>query len=339
MRGIVVAPSVPTWMLGMCLLLALIGLVPPQALAAEMLDPNYPSRRITLVVPFAAGGTTDLLGRLVAEQIGRQLGVPVTVENRPGAGTAVAAEQVARAVPDGYTLLLGSSSTFVFNPLVTQGLRYDPDRDFTGITLLASAPMVLLVPGTTRASNWVSWLKRGLDRPGQLNFGSPGRGSSLHLAFESLLVATGLRMAHIPYRGSQPALHALAAGEIDAYIDLVPTAKAAVDSGAVRALAALGSQRSPAMPGVPTLREQGGPSMEVAPWFALVGPAGLPPHVVERLNASIHRGLGQDDTRQRMALLSFDLQFSPPKSVMPHFKEDRQRWAELIRQRGIVVEP
>lgn len=323
----------------MCIAAAVPAAAAQTAQATSQSHAAYPNRRITLVVPFAPGGTTDLLGRLLADQLAREMNVPVSVENRPGAGTAVAAEQMARTAPDGYTLLLGSSSTFVFNPLVTPGLRYDPDRDFTGITMLASAPMVLLVPGTARPLAWPAWLQRALDRPGQLNFGSPGRGSSLHLAFESLVAATGIRMAHIPYRGSQPALNALTSGEIDAYVDLVPTAKAAVDSGLVRALAVLGPQRSSAMPGVPTLVEQGGPSMDVAPWFALVGPAGLPSVIVQRLNAAVHKALGQDETRQRLALLSFELQFSAAASVMPRFREDRLRWEKLIQQRGISVEP
>lgn len=301
-------------------------------------EPLYPSRRVTLVVPFAPGGTTDLLGRLVAEQLGRELGVPVVVDNRPGAGTAVAAEQVAKSAPDGYTLLLGSSSTFVFNPLVTPGLRYDPDRDFSGVSLLASASMVLLVPSAVPVKSWSAWLERAMNRPGQLNFGSPGRGSSLHLAFESLMAETGLRMAHIPYKGSQPALHALAAGEIDAYIDLVPTAKAAVDSGHVRALALLGPQRSAAMPGVPTLAEQGGPDVQMAPWFGLLVPAGVSGMVIQKLNAAVHQSMGRSEVRQRLALLSFDVQLSSSQEVLPRFTQDRQRWRRLIEQRGIAID-
>ena len=245
---------------------------------------------------------------------------------------------MARAAPDGYTLLLGSSSTFVFNPLISSGLRYDPDRDFVGISPLATAPMVLLVPAK-RNDAFTAWLQRARDKPGQFNFGSPGRGSSLHLAFESLMAATGIRLAHIPYRGSQPALNALAAGEIDAYVDLVPTAKAAVDGGLVRAMGVFGPSRSAAMPTVPTLVEMGGPLVEVAPLFALVAPAGTPRPAVQRLHAVVSRLLTDSEAASRLRILSFEPEQGMPDQVMPRFRADRSRWERLIRERGIVVDP
>ncbi|MBU6195530.1 MAG: tripartite tricarboxylate transporter substrate binding protein [Burkholderiales bacterium] len=322
-----VALLVAGWNWGLC------------AWAAEGANYPLPGRRIVLVVPFAPGGSTDLLGRLLAEGLSRDLGVPVVVDNRPGAGTGVAAEFVARSSPDGYTLLLGSSSTFVFNPLITPKLRYDPDLDFAGVTLLASAPMVLLVPANSKAESFTSWVQRALTHPGQFNFGSPGRGSTLHLAFEQLMATTGIRMVHIPYRGSQPALNALASGEIDAYVDLVPTAKAAVDGGLVRALGVLGDKRSAAMPAVPTLAETGGPALEVSPLFALMVPASTPKPIVQRLNQAASRVLDGHEVRDRLRLLSFEIERSLPEQVMPRFKADRLRWERLIRDRAIVVDP
>lgn len=309
------------------------------ALAADPTPAPFPARRISLVVPFAPGGSTDLLGRLLAEGMSRQLGVPVVVDNRPGAGTAVAAEFVARSAPDGYTLLLGSSSTFVFNPLINPRLRYDPDLDFTGVTLLASAPMVLLIPAANRSESFSAWLQRLRAHPGQFNFGSPGRGSSLHLAFEEFMAAAGLRMTHIPYRGSQPALNALASGEIDAYVDLVPTAKAAVDGGLVRALGLFGSKRSAAMPAVPTIAELGGPKLEVSPLFALVAPSATPKAIVQKLYLVAHQVLDGSDVGDRLRLLSFEIERSQPEQVIPRFKADRLRWEQVIRERAIAVEP
>lgn len=311
-----------------------------RALAADnQSSGSFPSRRVALVVPFAPGGSTDVLGRVLAEGMSRDLGVPVVVENRPGAGTGVAAEFVARSAPDGYTLLLGSSSTFVFNPLITPKLRYDPDRDFAGVTLLGAAPVVLLIPAASRPESFSAWVQRVLANPGQFNFGSPGRGSTLHMAFEQLMAVTGIRMVHVPYRGSQPALNALTSGEIDAYLDLVPTAKVAVDSGQVRALAILGAKRSAAMPTVPSVAELGVPNLEVSPLFALMAPAGTPRTILERLNAAALKALSNGGLRERLRLLSFEIERSLPEQVVPRFKADRGHWEPLIRERAIVVDP
>lgn len=315
--------------------MALCGIWPGLARATEA---SFPRRPLTLVVPFAPGGSTDALGRAVAERLGVALGQTVLVDNRPGAGTALAAEFVARAVPDGHTLLLASTSTMVINPLLNPRLRYDAEHSFSGVSMLAEAPMVMLVPGHAPARTLREWVDATRATPGRLNFGSAGHGSSLHLVAELFAAQTGLQLVHVPFSGSQAALNALVGGDIHLYFDLLPSARPMLDAGRVRALAVTHAHRLAALPQVPTMAEAGVAGCEASAQFALVAPSATPASVIERLHAETVRVLSEPALLARFASLAMPLSASKPAEVHSRFSRERQRWAQLIHSRGIRVD-
>lgn len=299
---------------------------------------DFPSHAVTLVVPFAAGGSTDILGRSLADSLGRALGKPVLVENIAGAGTAVAAAKVAKAQPDGYTLLLASTSTLVFNPLLNPGIQYDPERDFAGVSLIASAPVVMVVNAASPAKNLEDFIKLARSSPGKLNFGSAGHGSSLHLAAELFLSMMGVDMVHIPYKGSPQALSALMSNEVQLYFDLIPTSKPLLDGGQLRALAVASEQRITVLPDIPTFKERGFGEFDVSPQFALVAPTGTPSAIVARVNVEVHRALGSSELRRRLESLGMELSPSSPDAVHGYFLNERKRWELLVKKRGIQLD-
>jgi len=317
------------------LIAALCALVPGQAAQAQA----FPSRNLVLVVPFAPGGSTDLLGRAVAERLAKGLGKPVVVENKPGAGTAVAAEQVARAAPDGHTLLLATTSTLVLNPVLMANLRYDAERDFAGVSMLASAPMVMVVNASSPAASVQEFVALARREPGKLNFGSAGTGSSLHMAGELFKAMANVDIVHVPYKGSQPALAALLAGEVQTFFDLIPTSKPLVAAGRLRALAVTSARRAQAMPEVPTLAELGYPEYEASPRFALVVPGATPRAIVERLHAEAAGALADAELRQRFSALAMELGASAPDAVAAYFQAERARWGALVKAKGIRLDP
>lgn len=299
----------------------------------------FPTRHLTLVVPFAPGGSTDLLGRAVAERLGRDLGQAVVVENKPGAGTGLAAEQVARAAPDGHTLLVATTSTLVLNPLLMQNLRYDAERDFAGVSMLAVAPMVMVVSAASPLRSVKDFVESAKSQPGRLNYGSAGTGSSLHMAGELFKAMAGIDIVHVPYKGSQPALSALLGGEIQVFFDLIPTSKPLIAANRLRALAVTSRARAEALPDVPTLEEAGFAGYDASPRFALVAPRATPSAVVDRLNAAVARALGDPELRQRFGALAMELTASAPAEVNGFFARERERWGALIRARGIRLDP
>ncbi len=299
----------------------------------------FPSRPMTLVVPFAPGGSTDLLGRAVAERLGKDLGQPVIVENKPGAGTALAAEHVARAAPDGHTMLLATTSTLVLNPLLMTNLRYDAERDFASVSMLAAAPMVMVVNADSPAKSVKDFVELAKAQPGKLNFGSAGTGSSLHMAGELFKAMANIDVVHVPYKGSQAALAALLAGDIQVFFDLIPTSKPLVEAGRLRALAVTSQQRAHAMPDVPTLEEAGFAGYEASPRFALVVPRATPPAVIDRLHTEVSRALGDPALKQQFGAMAMELTASKPQEVSAFFAAERSRWGELIKAKGIRLEP
>lgn len=299
---------------------------------------GFPSHALTLVVPFAAGGSTDILGRSLADSLSKLLGKPVIVENVPGAGTAVAAAKVAKAPPDGYTLLLASTSTLVFNPILNTGIQYDPQRDFAGVSMIASAPVVMVVNAASPAKRLEDFVQLARNAPSKLNFGSAGQGSSLHLAAELLMSMVNVDMVHIPYKGSPQALSALMNDEVQLYFDLIPTTKPLVDSGRLRALAVSSDQRLKVLPDVPTFKERGFGEFDVSPQFALVVPQGTPPAVIARLNTEVQKVLGSADLRQRFESLGLELSPSHPDAVLSFFLGERKKWELLVKKKGIQLD-
>lgn len=294
----------------------------------------YPARPIRLVVPFPPGGSADILGRSLAEQLSGPLGQPVLVENRPGGGTAIAAEAVARAAPDGYTLMLGTVSSHAINPALNPKLPFDPIRDFTAIAPVASIPFAMLVHPSVPARDLREFIAHVRRNPGRLDYSSAGSGTSNHLAGELFEAMTGTHLVHIPYRGSAPALQDLLAGRVALMFDLVLTAAPHVRAGSVRALAVTASRRSPVLPDVPTTAEAGLPGFEVTAWFGVFGPAQLPRPIVDRLATEIGKALAQPQLRGRLVAQGAEPLEGTPESFLAFVRSEVARWAKVVKDSG-----
>ena len=309
-------------------------LIGPLAVHAD----TFPSRTVTLVVPFAAGGSTDLLGRSLAEGLSREWKQAVIVENKPGAGTSLAGEYVARTKPDGHTLLLASTTTMVLNPLMSNKLRYSPAEDLAPVSMLAEAPMVMLVnsrSGTHQLNEWISMAKK---KPHQLNFGSAGVGSSIHLAGELFKSMAKIDMVHIPYKGSQPALTALMADEIQIYFDLLPSARPFIESGQLKALAVTSSHALPSLPQVKSFEELGFKDFVVSPYFYLMVPSHTPAALVEKINADVTKVLSTPSLQIKFSEQSMFLKASSPEAVKAHIAKSKSIWQPLIQARSITLD-
>ncbi len=290
-----------------------------------------PTRTVRIVVPFAPGGPSDTHARLVAEHMGRALGQPFVVENRPGATGAIGTVAVARAEPDGYTLLFTTNSSHVLGPLLTRTPAFDPRRDFTQIALHSTFPFYLLVHPSLPARSVAELVAHMKANPGALNFSSPGIGSGGHLMMELFRMRTGTDATHIPFGGAGPAITALVSGQVQLCFDSVGTAQAMVADGRLRGLAVTSRQRMPAVPDVPTLSEGGVQGAEADLWLGFFGPAGLPPEVHETLNVELNRYLALPETRQRLAATAFVPAGGPPQILTEVIAGETARWAEVVR--------
>ncbi|SPA54890.1 Bug family tripartite tricarboxylate transporter substrate binding protein [Cupriavidus taiwanensis] len=265
---------------------------------------TWPERPLRLVVPFAAGGATDVLGRLLAVGLGEKLGQPVVVENKPGASTVVGATQVAKAAPDGYTLLLAASTTLTLNPAIRQNLGYDPIKSFTPLGLIADMSLVLVANPDTRIASLKDLVTQAKANPDKFSYGSFGAGSSVHFGAEMLKAATGIRMVHVPFNGSAPSLTALAGGQVPVAVDTVVATLPLIKGGKIRPVAVLSPQRLPALPQVPTVAESGYPGFQMGTWFALLAPAGLPAPVQQKLEKALADVANSPATKARMVELA-----------------------------------
>ena len=298
----------------------------------------WPSRTIKLIVPYPAGGTTDLLGRLVADQFRNGLGAAVVVENKPGAGTTLGAEQVARAEPDGYTLLMATSTTLAINKTLYKKLPYDPVKDFTPVALVAGVPFALIVnpalPVRTLAE-FIAWAKA---KPG-LAYGSAGNGSPQHLGAEMLRTAAGIDIRHVPYRGSVPAMLDVIAGHIPfMVVDLQPALQQ-IREGKVRVLGVTTPKPVTAAPDIPTLSEAGLPGFELVAWQGVVAPAGVPRPIVDQLAAQIASLVADPATREKLTALSLEpLAGSTPDSFAAFVRTEVERWAAVVKASGAEAE-
>ncbi|CAM9698149.1 unnamed protein product [Phaeothamnion confervicola] len=294
----------------------------------------WPSKPIKLVVPYPPGGSADILARAIGQKLSDGLGQPVVVDNRPGAGTAIGAEATAKAPADGYTIMLGTVSSHAINPALTP-LKYDPVKDFAPVSLVASIPFVLLVHPSLPAKTVPELIALAKAKPGSLNFSSAGSGTSNHLAGELFKSMTKTFMVHIPYRGSAPALADLLAGQVNLMFDLVLTAQPHVKSGAARALAVTGRERSPALPGVPTVAESGVPGYEVSAWFGFFAPAGTPANVVATLNAETVKAMRLPDLKERLSSQGADAVTSTPEQFAGYVKEELGKWTRVVKASGM----
>lgn len=293
-----------------------------------------PGQPMRLVVPFPPGGTADLLGRLVAQRLGDALKTTVVIDNRVGAGGSVGAEVVAKAPPDGATLLLGNASTHAINQWLYKRIGYDPIKDFAPIAQVANVPLIMLVHPSLPVKSVKELVALARKRPGQMNYASGGAGSTTHLSMELLKTLLKLDVAHIAYRGSGPALSALMAGEIPLMIELMPSALALVKAGKLEALAVTSGKRSALLPDVPTLSETVSPGYEVASWFGVIAPAGTPAATITRLNAEIVKFMATAEVRDRMLALGAEPATGSPDDFLKFIRAEGARWEKVVQSSG-----
>jgi tripartite-type tricarboxylate transporter receptor subunit TctC len=298
----------------------------------------YPNRTIKMIVPYPAGGTTDLLGRMVADQIQSGLGAAVIVENKPGAGTTLGADQVARSDPDGYTLLIATSTTLAINKTLYRKLPYDPVKDFTAIALVAAVPFALIINPAIPAKTLSEFIAYAKAHPG-LAYGSAGNGSPHHLGAEMLKAAAGIDIRHVSYRGSIPAMLDVIAGHIPfMVVDLQP-ALPQIREGSVRVLGVTTAKRVAAAPDIPTLAEGGLAGYELVAWQGIVAPAGLPRPIVDQLAAQIGKLLADPATQEKLVKIALEpLPGSTPDSFAAYVKSEVDRWAVIVKNSGAELE-
>jgi tripartite-type tricarboxylate transporter receptor subunit TctC len=307
------------------------------ALDASAVD--YPARPIKLVVPYAAGGPTDVLGRVVADYLGRDLKQTTIVENKPGAQGAIGAEAVARADPDGYTLLVAAGSIIVLNPMLYKKLSYDPLRDFRMLALVTDLPVVMEVHPSVPAKTVAEFVAYAKQNPGKLNFGSAGTGGTIHLAGEMFKQMAGIEMTHVPYKGAGPALTDLLSGNIQVMFDSVSTALPPLKSGLLRPLGISSAQRSPDLPDVPTIAESGYPDYTVSVWYGIAAPSRLPDDVAQKISASLDRALNDDVFRASLEKIGFPVFRQRSAAAIQEFIDaDRARWSAVIRTQNISLD-
>ena len=298
----------------------------------------YPSRTIKLIVPYPAGGTTDFLGRLVADQLRSGLGATVDVENKPGAATAVGAEQVARSAPDGHTLLMATSTTLAINKTLYKKLPYDPIGDFTPIALVAGVPFALVINPQIPAKTLAEFIAFAKSKPG-LAYGSAGNGSPHHLGAEMLRATAGINIRHVPYRSSVSALRDVMAGHVPFMVVDIQPALQPIREGTVRCLGVTTSKRVVALPDIPTLAEAGLAGFELVAWQGVVAPAGVPREIVDRLAAQIAKLLADTATRGRLTAMSIEPSpGSTPDSFAAYVKTEVDRWAVIVKSSGARLE-
>ncbi len=299
---------------------------------------SYPARPIRLVVPFPPGGGSDTMGRIVGQKLNERLGQQVVVDNRPGAGGSIGADAVAKAPADGYTLLLGSASEIAQYPNVNPKLPYNPQRDFAPVTLVGNVPLVLVVHPSLPVRSVKDVVALALRKPGELNFSSAGNGSTTHLAVELLNLITGIRMSHVPYKGSVPAVTDLVAGNVQLGIPTMPAALPFVRSGRLRAIAVSTAKRSSAVPELPTIAEAGVRGYEATLWTGVLAPAGTPQAVLGRLHGELLKILALDDVKEALAKQGAEPAFNTPDEFAAYIRTELSKWAKVVQAANVRLE-
>ncbi len=297
----------------------------------------YPSKPLRYIVPVAAGGGNDFIGRTVTERWGRQLGQTFVVENIGGGGGAIASTTVARAAPDGYTLMQGYVATHATSP-ATRKLNYDPIKDFTPVGMIGGTPNVLVVPAALPVNDLKQFIAHVRSNPGKLNYGSAGVGSLTHMTMELFKQAIEGFIVHVPYRGIAPAFTDLLGGQTQAMFPGLAAAMPHIRSGRVRPLAVTGAARHPLFKELPTLIESGFPGFDAVQWYGVVGPAGLPPEVVKLLNDTLNKTLTEPDMREKLSAEAVELMPMSPAQFAEYMRADLARWTQLAAERKIQAE-
>ncbi|MBH1966357.1 MAG: tripartite tricarboxylate transporter substrate binding protein [Comamonadaceae bacterium] len=294
----------------------------------------FPTRPVTVVVPYPPGGTADILARTVGQKLSERLGQPVVVENKAGAGTAIGTRYVAEAAADGYTLLLGTVSSHAINPAISQ-VGYDPVRDFTAVGSLGSIPFILVARADAPYQTLPELTAAAKKQPGVISYASAGPGTSNHLAGEMLASAAGIKLMHVPYRGSAPALGDVLAGHVPLMFDLQTTSAPYVRQGKLKALAVTGTQRSALLPNVPTVAESGLPGYEVSAWFAMFTPAKVPRPVQKRLSDDLAAVLGAPDMVQKLRELGAEPDTRSPAEFTSYVRSESEKYEKVVKDAGL----
>ncbi|HOB65330.1 tripartite tricarboxylate transporter substrate binding protein [Ottowia sp.] len=317
---------------------ALVAL--PLALGASgaTAQASFPSKSIRWLVPYPAGGGSDFLARTIGQQLSTQIGQSVVIENKPGAATAIAASEVARAAPDGYTVLSADNGTMVFNPALYSKLSYNPDKDLAPITLMGRFPLILVVGPSADAKDAKDFVAKAKAAPGKISYASAGAGSPHHLAMELLKSQAGLHMVHIPYRGAAPALGDLAGGQIPVMMVDMAAGAGFIKSGKIRPLAVANDKRLPQLPDVPTFAELGWKGVEASAQVGLVGPAGLPADVKAALQKQVAAAIQQPQVRQKLIEFGVEPVGSSTQAYADLIQSESVRWHKLIKDRKITLD-
>jgi|UPI0004B0A9C1 tripartite-type tricarboxylate transporter receptor subunit TctC len=307
--------------------------------AAWSQSASYPSRPVRLIVPFAPGGTTDIFARLIGEKLSQSLGQQFIIENRGGAGGNIGTDAVAKADPDGYTLVMGTVGTHAINPSLYAKMPYDALNDFAPVAFVAGVPNLMVVsPKKVKATNVQEFIAEAKAASGKMTMASSGNGTSIHLSGELFKQMTGIEMPHVPYRGSGPAVNDLIGGQVDVMFDNLPSSIEQVRSGNLRALAVTSSKRSPAIPDKPTLAEAGLPGFEASSWFALFAPKGTPPEITSKLNQEVRKALETPELQKRFADLGGEIKPMSPDELMAYVKAEHEKWAKVVKTSGAKID-
>ena len=315
---------------------ALIAGFPTQA--ARGSEADYPTRPITLVVPFAAGGSATTAARAVADKLGEALGQQIIIDHRAGRGGTLGTRAAAKSAPDGYTILMTTSATVGTAPSLLENLGYDPRKDFEPIGLIAATPNVIAVHPSFPARSLAELIQIGRATATPIPYGSPGAGTLNHLTVELLAYRTGMKVAHVPYKGAAPALNDLLGGHIGVLISALPNAHAHVLAGTIRALAVAGARRSALIPAMPTLDEAGFPGYDVPLRWGLAAPAGTPRMVIDKLNRALNAALASDEVRERLLVEGAEPQPTTPQGYAAIIDRELTMWSDLVKAVGIKAE-
>ncbi|HEY9224552.1 MAG TPA: tripartite tricarboxylate transporter substrate binding protein [Variovorax sp.] len=305
---------------------------------AALAQAAFPSKPITIIVPFSAGGTTDILARVVGQFMSTDLGQPVVIDNRAGAGGNIGGQAAARATADGYTIFMGTVGTHAINQALYKKMPFDPIKDFAPLSRVAMVPNLLVANPSQPYKNVKELIAYAKANPGKVNFGSSGSGSSIHLSGELFKQMAGVDMQHVPYRGSAPAVSDLLGGQISIMFDNMPSAIAHVKGGKLRALAVTTAKRSPALPDVPTIAESGVPGYEATSWFGLLAPAGTPAPVIAKLNASILKALANPEVKKKLAEQGAEAAGEKPEQFAAFIAAETAKWGKVVKESGASVD-
>jgi len=306
--------------------------------SSPVLAQAYPTKPIRLVVPFPAGGGTDAIAREVAQKVTTQQGWTIIIDNKPGSGGNLGVDTAAKAAPDGYTLTLGQTSNLAINPTLYPKLPYSPEKDLTPVSLVASAPLVLVVAANSPYKTVADVVAAAKAKPESLNYASSGSGTVAHLATEQLQKAAGVKFTHVPYKGAAQGSTDLIGGQIQMYMSSIPTLIGHIKSGKMRPLAVTSAKRTADLPEVPTVAESGYKGFEAVTWFGVVGPTGLPRDVVAKLNAAFNKALQDPEVKKKLEAQGAEVMGGTPEKFSALIRDDTVRWGKIVKESGAKVD-